>query len=280
MARTDAYSIFIDKAGLNPDELKEAYGGLIEAIQVKALSGLVKNQRLSGDPRAGSVEVQRYATSKSQAYGTSRSNGEGNKVANTGKVTVNTYENKREISEEITVFDVQANTVANLISTRTKDHGDTVVRELDYAFFNKAVAEGALHTFVASNPEGRLEEIIQKVQNVKNDWVDGVPRSMISVFLNTEEFGKIRTYLDNIKGAADEEVGYYHGVRVYSNIRQSASHIAMADGSIAQPVVLNEYEPQRIPLSADMSLYLPFWYGTKAVAPDLIFVAGVESNES
>lgn len=279
MARTDAYSIFLDKAGSNPDELKEAYGGLIEAIQVKALSGLVKNQRLSGDPRAGSVEVQRYATSKSQAYGTSRSNGEGNKVANTGKVTVNTYENKREISEEITVFDVQANTVANLISTRTKDHGDTVVRELDYAFFNKAVAEGTSHTFEATNVEEKLEEIIQKVQNVKNDWVDGVPRSMIRVFLNTSEFGKIRTYLDNIKGAAEEEVGYYHGVPVYSNIRQNVAYIAMADGSIAQPVVLNEYEPQRIPLSADMSLYLPFWYGTKAVTPDLIFTSD-ESSES
>jgi hypothetical protein len=44
----------------------------------------------------------------------------------------------------------------------------------------------------------------------------------------------------------------------------------MIDGAIAQPVVTDEYDAEKIPLSNDIALELFFSHGTKAVMPDLI----------
>lgn len=270
MARTDAYSIFQDKLKQTPDLLKEVYGGVIESIQKGALSASIKNVRLSGNPAAGSVEVQRYINSKSKAYGTARSNGEGDKLINSGKKTINLNQRK-EIVEEITLNDIQQNTVDNLLNTRTANHADTVIRELDYAFFAEAESVASNVTVTGTTVEERLEEVIQALETLKNDFVDGVDRSLMVMSLTPALYGEIRTKLDSIEGSRGESFMAYHGVRTVSNIRQTADILVQVVGSVAQPVALWEYSPDRIPLSNDMALPLFYQYGTKAVAPDLIF---------
>ena len=72
---------------------------------------------------------------------------------------------------------------------------------------------------------------------------------------------------------ADETVTEFHGVRVLANNRQTAPAVIMVDGAVAQPVVTDEYDLEKIPLSNAFGLELFFSLGTKAITPDLIFKA-------
>ena len=60
---------------------------------------------------------------------------------------------------------------------------------------------------------------------MKNDYVDGVDRSLMDLVLTPEKYGELRTFLDTQSNpnvdTAGEEFGMYHGVRVYSCTRLS-----------------------------------------------------------
>ena len=127
-----------------------------------------------------------------------------------------------------------------------------------------------------------VESMIQTLETTKNDYVDGVDRSMMDLVLTPAKYGELRLYLDtqsnpNVDTAA-EEFGLYHGVRVYSCTRMPAdgsnitNALLMVRGAIAQPVVVNQYgAPEKIPLSNDYAVSLFYDYGTKALTSDLIY---------
>ena len=52
----------------------------------------------------------------------------------------------------------------------------------------------------------------------------------------------------------------------------------MCDGSIAQPVRSTPYSAERIPLSEAMGVSMFFYYGTKAVTPELVLTCQVASG--
>lgn len=156
-----------------------------------------------------------------------------------------------------------------------------MVRELERAFFNEALQEGNEVTFTESSDVNKLEELIQKIETAQNDFVDGVPRDMISVVLSPSEYGKIRTYLDGSTNNANVqtnigEFGMFHGVKIYSSVYLPAgcSHIAMCEGAIAQPVLPNVSEATKIQLSNAIGFGIFYSFGTKVVMPDLVFFAG------
>lgn len=278
MAQTDALNVYASLTGTTTKaKLREAYGGLIESIQKQALSTRLKNTRYSGDPQAGSVKISRFVNSKSQAYGTARAAGEGNPLRDLG-VTVNVDQDK-EIIEEIEAKDIKFSPVEGVVGNRVADHDRTVVRELDTAFFAaiEAVA-GAAVTLTAddSDLEGAFEELVQGMETLSNDFVDGVDRDLMTVTLTPAIYGKMRTKFDTIVGVNGETIGEsYHGVRVFSNTRQTKDMILLVDGSVAQPVVVDEYAPSRIPLSNAAAIELFYHYGTKVVAEDLVAHADV-----
>ena len=256
MARTNAVNIYTDAAKQTKDLLAERYDALVEGIHREAISSQIKNTNLSGDPRAGSVEVSRFANSTAKAYGTARTAGKGDALINSGKVTVNINVD-REIVEEVEQKDLRFKGLADILADRTKNHKDTVVVDLDTAFF--AEAETAA-TEVATTGLTKIAEIvdavIEKVTNVKNAWVEGVNRTDVIITLDSASY----------------DGGRYHGATVYENIRQTAKVIGQRIESIAQPVVMDEYsDPERIPLSNAWATSLFYSYGTKAVTPDLIF---------
>lgn len=118
------------------------------------------------------------------------------------------------------------------------------------------------------------KELIQAVETVSNDYVDGVERDMIAVVCAPAFYGQIRTYLDNANhNTKDEEVDTYHGVKVYSSVYLPSTDeaIAMAEGAVAQPVLPTVSNPAKIPLSNAYSFGMFYSYGTKAVTEDLIF---------
>lgn len=268
MARQDTLSILDTKEA--KDKLAEAGGKLIENIQKNALSSILKNTEYSGDPTSGSVEINRFQNATSNDYGTARGNSKGDKIKN-GKVTINIDQDK-EIIEEVANKDVRMFGISDIIDRRTKNHASRAIAELDRAFFETAEKAATAVTTSETDIVEVVEALIQKAETVKNEYVDGVDRSMLVITATPSAYGKLRKYIDQVGGGAgNESIGMFHGVEIHSNVRQTADLLIQARGSVAQPVAIDEYDADRIPQSNDISIDLFYSYGTKAITPDLIF---------
>lgn len=276
MARTKALSLI--QSGSTTVDLAEISGLVIENIQKATLANGLKSQSYTGNPATGSVEYKRFANATSKAYGTARAAAAGDKVT-VPPVTVN-LDQHREIVEEVAKFDLDTFGVSNLMARRADNHVDTVAADLDEVFFQTAVTSGVSYEPGSDlvTVDGQVEGLIQALETVKNDYVRGVPRNLMRLVCSPKFYGQLRTYLDSTPNSnvdtAAEEFGMFHGVRVYSSVYlpTGINAVLMAEGAIAQPVVLYPYaEPEKIPLSNDFGVGLFYDYGTKALAPDLIF---------
>ena len=269
MARQDALSIYINDN--DKDKLAETYGEVIEAVQKGAVSEQIKNKNYSGDPTTGSVEIDRFANASIKDKGTARTNAEGDKLKDNGKVTIN-VDTDKEIVEEIAKKDIKLFGITGMAEKRKNNHIKKLQAYLDTEFFACAVSEG---TNVAGLTSGtiveKLEALIQSVETTQNDWVDGVDRDMLVLTVTPKIYGELANYIDSVPNSLtnlnDE---YFHKVRIYSNHKQTKDAICMIDGAIGQLVTTDEYDAEKIPLSNDIALELFFSKGTKAVMPDLI----------
>lgn len=274
MARIDSLSI-LDQGGSAKDKLAEKYGPVIENLQKTTVSGIMKNRDLSGDPTTGTVEAKRFANASSKAYGTARAAGKGDGVK--AQPVVVSINKDMELIEEIEDKDTKLYGVDNVINRRITSHGKSMERELERAFFQAAKDEGAQLSLTATAINEKVEELIQKIEGTKNDYVDGVDRDMIAVVLDTKTYGEMRNFMDTTAynanvDTAGREFGTFHGVRVYSSVYlpDTVTMIGMVDGAIAQPVMNTLADPGKIPLSNAYAFGLFYSYGTKAVMPDLI----------
>lgn len=272
MARTSASSIL---NGSNADLLAESYGSLIESIQKGALSEKIKNTLYSGDPTTGSVEVDRFRNAVAGDYGDARTAQKGSALNNDGKVTIN-IDTDKEIVEEIEGKDIALFGLPSIVARRVANHAKRMIANLDTAFFTTAVSSGTAVTLDedVTAIEDVCEAMIQSVETTSNNYVDGVDRDQIVLTLNPATYGKLRNYIDTVSvptaDSGTEEIAMFHGVRVYSNTRQSVAILAMIEGAVAQPVLVNEYADEKINLSNAHAIELFYSYGTKAVMPDLI----------
>jgi len=274
VARTKAISL-LQAVGVNAD-LQEIYGIVIDNVRKATLSDFLKSTLYTGNPATGSVEFKRFVNSVAKPYGTARTAAKGD-VVTAPPTTVN-LDQKKEIVEEVANFDLDTFGVTNVMKRRAANHIDTMATDLDIAFFAAAGAAATAVVPVGTTEAEQLEEIIQTLETVKNDYVQGVPRNMIVAVVTPAFYGKIRLHLDSLPASnvdtAAEEFAMFHGVRVYSglNLPAGIKVLAMAIGSVAQPVVTYPYtEPERIPLSNDSAISLFYNYGVKALTPDLIF---------
>ena len=270
MARIASLNVLLNTTG--KDYLAEQYGAVIENVQKECISQNIKNQALSGTPGAGTYEAKRFVNKQSNAYGTARSGGAGQAVkAQPVTVPVNV---DKEIIVEAETKDVTLYGVDNLVEREAASAQKAMIRELERAFFTEANTAGTAVTTTATDAAEIAETLIQAVEGVNNDYVDGVERDMITLVCAPSLFGKLRTYLDGVNhDAANAGIGTFHGVKVFSSTYMPAGilGIAMADGAIAQPVLPTIADPERIPLSNAIGFGIFYSYGTKAVAPDLIF---------
>lgn len=279
MARQDAISIYINDE--DKDKLAEVYGEVIEAVQKGAISEQIKNKNYSGDPQSGSVEISRFANATVQDKGTARTAGEGNKLKNSGKVTIN-VDTDKEIVEEVSKKDLKLHGVTGIAEMRKNNHIKRMIAYLDEQFFAKAEAEGTGVTVEGTTIAEKLENLIQKVETTKNEWVDGVDRDMLVLTVTPKLYGDLLNYIDSVPnsltGLKDE---MFHKVRIFSNHRQTKDAICMIDGAVGQLVTTDEYDLEKIPLSNDFGLELFFSKGTKAVMPDLIkYIADNNTNDN
>lgn len=274
MARTKALSLL--QAAATKADLKEIYGIVIDNIQKDTLSSGLKSQAYTGNPAAGSVEFKRFVNSASKNYGTARTAAKGDAI--TAPPTTVNLDVHKEIVEEVAKFDLDTFGVGSIMARRAANHIDTVVSDLDIAFFEAAATAATAVTPTGTKAIEKLEETILTLETVKNDYVRGVPRNMIVAVVSPAFYSEIRIALDSLPNAnvdtVAEEFGMYHGVRVYNglNLPDGVDAIVMATGAVAQPVVTYQYEePEKIPMSNDFAVSMFYDYGVKALTPDLIF---------
>lgn len=279
MPRITALNILLDTTG--KEYLSELYGKTIEGVQKALISGPMKNMDLSGDPVSGTVEAKRFVNATSKAYGTARTAGKGDAVK--AKPVTVAIDTDKEIVEELEDKDVRLYGVDGVLDRRSANHILRMAAELDNAFFAAAASSAnALNMSGYASVSEELEAIIQECETTQNDFVDGVPRSMMHLILSPKYYGKIRNDLDKQTNNANvdtsaEEFYAWHGVRTYSCVHLPAGcdYLLMVDGSVAQPVMADQYTAEKIPLSNAYGVELFYHYGTKVVTPDLIFKKGV-----
>lgn len=270
MARIKALNILDTSEG--QDYLAETYGKVIENVQKSLISDKMKNKDLSGVPGAGSVEAKRFVNRKSNDYGTARTGGKGQAVK--AKPVTVAIDVDKELITEVEQKDVSLYGVDKFIERQSSNDEKSMKRELERAFFKTAFDAGTEVTPKGTTAQEILEELIQSVETVSNDYVDGVERDMIHVVCSPAFYGTIRIYLDNATHETkDESFGTYHGVKVYSSVYlpEGCKAIAMAEGAVAQPVLPTISPAQKIQLSNAYAFGMFYSYGTKAVAEDLIF---------
>lgn len=275
MARITSIEVLLDPKGKML--LSEAYDGVIENVQKATISGQLKNTDLSGDPTAGTVEAKRFVNAKSNAYGTARGKGKGELVK--GKPVTIPIDTDREFIEEVEQKDVSLLGVDGLITRRSANHAMQMTNELDRAFFAECVASGTQFTPSTGTTEIQdiIEEAIVTLETLRNDYIDGIPRNMLSVEVTPAVYSKMRKYLDEVVHNANvdtaaETFDRFHGVRFISTINMPAGcdFIVQVDGSVAQPVRSKAYSAEKIPMSEAYAIELFFYYGTKAVTPETI----------
>ena len=242
----------------------------------------MKNTEYSGDPTTGSVEIDRFKNAQVDDYGTARAAGAGKKILNTGKVTININEDK-EIVEEIAKKDVKLYGIASIMDKRKKNQALRMIADLDTRFFAQMVTDGTEVTGLttATPLVDNLESIIQSVETTQNDWVDGVDREMIEISVKPAIYGKLLNYIDSVPNPISglkEDV--FHGVKIYSNHRQTKDIICAIHGAVGQPVTVDDYEPEKIQLSNNYDCSLFYSRGTKAVMPDLIRYANIAEAQN
>jgi len=277
MSRIQSLSILTTAEG--KAYLAELYGKVIENVEKGLISGPMKNRDLSGDPEAGSVEAKRFANATSQAYGTARAAGAGNKVKELAvTVAINT---DKEIVEELEEKDIRLYGVDGVLERRARNHVQRMEAELDNAFFTAAAGSAvAVNLTAYTDIDALLEAIIQECETTKNQFVDGVPRSMMNLVLSPRYYGRVRNNLDKVENAnvdsAAEEFYTWHGVRTQSCVHLPAGCdlLLLVDGAVAQPVMSAPYSSEKIPLSEAYGVSLFYHYGTQVVMPDLIFKPG------
>lgn len=280
-SRIDSLSIQLQSSE-SKDKLAEEYGKVIENINATTLSAQLKNTDLSGDPSSGTVEAKRFVNAKSQAYGTARSNGKGNSIQ--AKPVVIPIDDDTEYMEEVEEKDLKLYGVNGLIERRTANHQESAKVELEEKFFDVAKTSGTKFTpTTGSSIEDEMEQAIQTIETTKNDFVRGVPRTMIEVVMTPAYYGKLRNKIATLPNAnanvSSYESGIFNNTKVNSSVflPSGVDYIVMVRGAVAQPVIPGVYAPKAIELSEATAFGLFLHKGTKAVMEDLIIYKETEA---
>ena len=276
ITRIESLNVLLDGSEQGKMLLKEAYDGVIANVQKATISSKIKNTDLSGDPDAGTVEAKRFVNASSQAYGTARTNSKGNAVK--GKTVTIAIDTNREFVEEIEQKDIRLLGVDGLVAKRSANHAQRRVAEVDTAFFAEGKTAGT--QFKPAKDMTDIQKIVEtailQLEKLKNPYIDGLDRDMLSITFDPDTYSAMRMYLDTVSNTnvdtTTEEFTMYHGVKCYSSNRlpSGVKFEIMMDESIAQPIRSVPYTAERIPLSEAVAVEMFFYYGTKAVTPDTI----------
>lgn len=298
MAKTNAISIF--ESADTQGKLNEMQAGLIENLQKSGNSFKVKSTNANLTEKQGSYIFKRFVNSQSKTYGTARTAGAGDKLT-APDITVNVDDHK-EIIEEVSKFDAERfgvdASVLSVVEKRKGNHQATLKRDTESDFWAEAY-RGAVagddigmygQVFAGIGAAGAtpIDEYLDatnfvSLETVRNKYVNGVERDLIACMLSPKAYSKLKSKVNTMFNAnfsvADKELQGINGVVVFNELYlpKKVESITLVKESVAQPLSIDEYTGERIPLSNDIAVELFYDKGTKTLAGDLI-VIGIETD--
>lgn len=274
--------------GVTKDDLLLQYGKIQDVIAAQFVYRDLVNTNYLNDPiKGGTVKVRRMKTATSQAYGTARTAGEANKLQNNySKVEVDT---DRELAEELSAKDIklwQEEGALAILEGRREIFGLSMGVELEKAYFTKlqqtAVANSLVDVSGGSDIQDKLSLLIEHLEAIENDNVHNVDRSMMVLTVAPKWFDALEkvvtTFNNPITGRTDAKA--FRGVEIRPAVRQGFDAIVQVVGSLAQPVVMDEFSIDKPDFSNDKYAYMSYYYGTGAVMSDLVFACALDSDIS
>lgn len=280
MAKTSSLNIadYLDQTKL--DNLAETLGGVIENIQVGAVSEALRNKQGSGDPTSGSVEYKRFVNATLEDKGTARTAGKGAKVI-ADKVIVNVNDDK-EIIEELQLKDVKLYGIDGMAEKRKGNFAKRVQAYLDRKFFATAVNGGTEY-----DPEGEtdvktiLDGMIVTAKATSSDFIDGIDAEDLALVLDGTYRKALKNDLDalpNGTAPSNGRVGTYDSIETYESNRMPAGihAILMLKESVAEPWYTSEYNAEKIPFDDAIALETFLYSGSEALVPEAIYYVGTE----
>ena len=285
-----ANAISIFTSGSTRAELNKIQAGIVANLQKNSNVFRFKSNSANLSQKAGSYEFKRYTNSTSAAYGTARTANKGTQLK-VPPVVVN-VDTHREIVEEVSGFDADRfgldASVLSMVNQRKANHEMTLAADTGRAFWAEAwvaaAAAGNIHVGPTSSDafDEKLEDVILALETTENNYVRGVDRTLMGGVLAPKQYSRLKTAVNKMYNAnfavADEDLRGINGVALFSELflPAGAGGIIMARESVAQPLTMEDYAGERIPLSNDYAIELYYDFGTKALAGDLIhgFIPG------
>lgn len=274
--------------GVTLDDLLIRYGEIKGEINAAFISqALLNREYLGGDAvQGGTIRVKRLAMASSQAYGTARAAKAGNALQNNGvDVKIDT---DKEIAEELSGKDkalyFERGGLA-VLDSRRSSFATAMGITLEEAYFtalqNAAVANGLVDVSTPTAVEDKLLLLIRTLEAKTGDNVNKVPRELMVLTLSPEWYDELEQYMVTLNSPDGNSRRMLHRVQVEPAVRQGFDAIVQVKGSIAQPLVMSEdFEVGKWQGSADYYAYMPYFFGTKAVMPELILAAALDDDIS
>ena len=270
----NSLNVYTDLSQETLDKLKDVLGGVIENIQVSAVSEKIKNRRGSGDPEGGSVTHKRFKNATLQAKGTARAAAKGTPVQDEN-VIINLDDNK-EIVEELQKKDIKLLGIAGLAERRMANFSKRVSAYLDTKFFATAKGAGNAYAGDKTDVQDIIDEMIVTAKTTSSDYIDGIDAEDLAIVLDASWRKAMKNKLDVLPNGTKPEnglIGMYDSIDVYeSNRLGSGVHcFVMLKESVAEPWYVSEYSAEKIPLDDAVALENFLYSGAGALNPEAIY---------
>lgn len=274
MARQAALNIADYTDQTTMDNLAEVLDGVIENIQVSAVSEALKNTNGSGNPEGGSVEYKRFVNSALVSKGTARTAGAGAKVI--AKPIIVNLNDDKEIVEELQIKDVKLYGIDGMAEKRKTNFAKRVVAYLDRAFFAEAKASGTKFTRGSlTGAKDIIDAMIVAAKETSSDFIDGIDAEDLALVVNGTYRKALKNELDalpNGTAPSNGAIGTYDSVITYESNRlpSGVNAIVMLKGAIAQPRLISDYAVEKVPFDDAIALETFLYTGVKALVPEAI----------
>lgn len=281
MARQAALNIADYTSPETMDNLAEVLDGVIENIQVSAVSEALKNTNGSGNPEGGSVEYKRFVNAVLEDKGTARQAGKGAKVV--AKPIIVNLDDDKEIVEELQIKDVQLYGIDGMAEKRKGNFAKRIIAYLDRKFFNEAVTSGTqFNRGSLTDPKEIIDAMIVGAKETSSDFIDGIDAEDLALVVNGTYRKALKNDLDSLPNGtapANGAIGTYDSVTVYESNRlpEGVNAIVMLKGAIAQPRLISDYQAEKVPFDDAIALETFLYTGVKTLVEEAVYYDGEAS---
>lgn len=281
MARQAALNIADYTSRETMDNLAEVLDGVIENIQVSAVSEALKNTNGSGNPEGGSVEYKRFVNAVLEDKGTARTAGKGSKVV--AKPIIVNLDDDKEIVEELQIKDVQLYGIDGMAEKRKGNFAKRIIAYLDRKFFNEAVTSGTkFNRGSLTDPKEIIDAMIVRAKETSSDFIDGIDAEDLALVVNGTYRKALKNDLDSLPNGttpANGAIGTYDSVTVYESNRlpEGVNAIVMLKGAIAQPRLISDYQAEKVPFDDAIALETFLYTGVKTLVEEAVCYDGEAS---